>query len=107
MKLHEFLDDNIELIIEFDFPHYLAEIMASYFDDIDIQIINIGYYNQDLIQLSVFGLMKYMDDIFLTSLVIRKDDVNKEFNGDIQKVISYIKNKLIEHNNTLKEECNK
>ena len=107
MKLHEFLDDNIELIIEFDFPHYLAEIMASYFDDIDIQIINIGYYKPDLIQLSVFGLKKYIDDIFLTSLVIRTEDVEKEFNGDVQEVISYLKNKLIEHNNTLKEECYK
>lgn len=107
MKLHDFLDDNIQLIIEFDFPHYLAQISEYYFNDIDIQIINIGYYKPDLIQLSIFGLIKYMDDIFLTSLVIRKDDVDKEFNGDIQEVISYIKDKLIEHNDSLKEECNK
>lgn len=107
MKLHEFLDDNIKLIIEFDFPHYLSEYSNCYFDDVDVQIINVGYYNPDLIQLSVFGYVKYLNDIFLTSFVIRKDDVDKEFNGDVQEVISYIKDKLLKHNDSLKAECNK
>lgn len=110
-RLHKYLDDSLKDIIDYDFPYYLDELYEDYFDDIEIQISDDDYYKNDLIKLNILGIMRpeilfgitpSIEPTILSSLIMRRSDIENEF-SNIQNIIDYIKNKLIEHNNSLKK----
>lgn len=103
-RLHEFLDNIISDLVEYDFSYHLQDL--DYFDDMDIIQYNDKYYGQDLLSFGIYGKIEYSEDIFLTSFTIRMTDVTLEFDNNIQNVMDYVIKPLKEHNKKLYKEYN-
>ena len=103
-RLHEFLDNIISDLIEYDFSYHLQDL--DYFDDIEITQYQDKYYGQDLLSFGIYGKIEDAEDVFLTSFTIRMTDVTLEFDNNIQNVIDYVLKPLKEHNKKLKKEYN-
>lgn len=103
-RLHEFLDNIISDLIEYDFSYHLQDL--DYFDDVDIIQYNDKYYGQDLLSFGIYGKIEYSEDVCLTSFTIRMTDVTLEFDNNVQNVIDYVIKPLKEHNKKLYKEYN-
>lgn len=103
-RLHEFLDNIISDLVEYDFSYHLQDL--DYFDDIEITQYQDKYYGQDLLSFGIYGKIEDAEDVFLTSFTIRMTDVTLEFDNNIQNVIDYVLKPLKEHNKKLKKEYN-
>ena len=103
-RLHEFLDNIISDLVEYDLSYHLQDL--DYFDDIEITQYQDKYYGQDLLSFGIYGKIKYAEDVFLTSFTIRMTDVTLEFDNNVQNVIDYVIKPLKEYNKKLKKEYN-
>ena len=103
-RLHEFLDNIISDLVEYDFSYHLQDL--DYFDDIEVTQYQDKYYGQDLLSFGIYGEIEDAEDVFLTSFTIRMTDVTLEFDNNIQNVIDYVLKPLKEHNKKLKKEYN-
>ena len=104
-KLHKYLDNFIQGIIEFDIPYVQEQYGIIFpFQNINVEIITDDYFGKDLIQISVFGVDELNDDIYLNHCTIRTKDIKSEFNNDIQNVIDYIREPLQKYNETSDDE---
>ena len=103
-RLHEFLDNIISDLVEYDLSYHLQDL--DHFDDIEVTQYQDKYYGQDLLSFGIYGKIEDAEDVFLTSFTIRMTDVTLEFDNNIQNVIDYVLKPLKEHNKKLKKEYN-